>query len=500
MKPSRTRRSFLLGSAYAAATLCLPHRSRALAASPARDEDRPEYHLLPQHNWMNDPNGPIWWKGKYHLFYQLNPHAAVWGDMHWGHAVSTDMMHWHHEAIALRPTPGGPDSEGCFSGSAVDFNGTPTFIYTGIQSAPPDVATIHEGKHVWRETQLLATAEDDSLLRWNKLASPIIATPPPGITVSGFRDPCLWRESDSWYLILGSGENGKGGCILLYRSEDLRQWEYLHKLIEGKPGNPHAPNPVAAGDMWECPDFFEVNGQHCLFYSTEGKVIWTTGEYDQQTRRFTPKREGVIDHGEYYAPKSFVAPDGRRILWGWIREARPESEFSAAEWSGAMSLPRVLTIGKQGELEMTPAIEVENLRGQLQRTSITSGKPHTVKLDTLRREIQIASSSFTGKISLRLMSGNRQLWELTMDAAANSIQSGNTNFPLPSPPWPRPELRMFLDGSIVECFIGDREVLTSRVYGLRSGDAELVINVEGAKDVALSHWPLNAISSDRLTT
>ncbi len=68
---------------------------------------------------MNDPNGPIWWKGKYHLFYQLNPHAAVWGDMHWGHAVSADMVHWRHEPIALAPTPGGPDSEGCFSGSAV---------------------------------------------------------------------------------------------------------------------------------------------------------------------------------------------------------------------------------------------------------------------------------------------------------------------------------------------------------------------------------------------
>ena len=93
----------------------------ALEASShvARDASRPEYHLLPQHNWMNDPNGPIWWKGKYHLFYQLNPHAAVWGDMYWGHAVSRDMIHWRHEAIALAPTPGGPDGEGCFSGSAV---------------------------------------------------------------------------------------------------------------------------------------------------------------------------------------------------------------------------------------------------------------------------------------------------------------------------------------------------------------------------------------------
>ena len=84
----------------------------AASAAPAHDSLRPAYHFLAPHNWMNDPNGPIWWKGNYHLFYQLNPHAAVWGDMHWGHAISTDMVHWHHEPIALAPTPGGADSEG----------------------------------------------------------------------------------------------------------------------------------------------------------------------------------------------------------------------------------------------------------------------------------------------------------------------------------------------------------------------------------------------------
>jgi Glycosyl hydrolases family 32 N-terminal domain/Stage II sporulation protein E (SpoIIE) len=111
----------------------------------AHDPLRPEYHLLPQHNWMNDPNGPIWWKGKYHLFYQLNPHAAVWGDMHWGHAISADMVHWHHEPIALAPTAGGADSEGCFSGSAVVLGSVPTFIYTGVQNAPKDQATLRDG-------------------------------------------------------------------------------------------------------------------------------------------------------------------------------------------------------------------------------------------------------------------------------------------------------------------------------------------------------------------
>ena len=105
------RRHFLksLGLGTASGLLLRRARSSALSvpiADIAHDPLRPEYHLLPPHNWMNDPNGPIWWKGQYHLFYQLNPHAAVWGDMHWGHAISPDMVHWHHQPIALAPTPG----------------------------------------------------------------------------------------------------------------------------------------------------------------------------------------------------------------------------------------------------------------------------------------------------------------------------------------------------------------------------------------------------------
>src|SRR5579871_6203423 len=137
------RRSVLLGIG-SRALLGLGERrlfGQAAARDIAHDPLRPAYHLLPPHNWMNDPNGPIWWKGKYHLFYQLNPHAAVWGDVHWGHAISTDMLHWRHQPVALAPTPGGPDSEGCFSGSAVVFEGKPTILYTGVQNAPPDQVT-----------------------------------------------------------------------------------------------------------------------------------------------------------------------------------------------------------------------------------------------------------------------------------------------------------------------------------------------------------------------
>ncbi len=506
------RRGFLKALGFGTATEILLNRSlqaRGLAASAlpqasidaaVDDPLRPEYHLLPPHNWMNDPNGPIWWKGNYHLFYQLDPHAAVWGDMHWGHAISIDMVHWRHEPIVLAPTPGGPDSEGCFSGSAVVFNGVPTFIYTGVQNAPPSMVTIHDGSDKLRETQLLATAEDDSLLRWKKRPEPVIAAPPEGMKVTGFRDPCPWREADGWYLGVGSGVRGEGGCVLLYKSQDMRNWQYLHPLASGKPNGLKTANPCDSGEMWECPDFFEVDGQHCLMYSTEGKVFWTTGEYDPHTHRFTEKRKGVLDHGSYYAPKSFLAPGGRRVLWGWIRETRPEAEFAAAGWAGAMSLPRVLKVGAQGQLEMHPAKELEKLRGAMERASVSAGTPYRQKLKTLRRELLLPVGLFAGSATVRLLTDGSKVWELMVDVAGNSVQCGDVSFPLPNLPWPRPVLRVFLDASVIESFIGGREAITSRVYSLRPGETELEVSVQGAKSIELSQWPMDAISSDRMAT
>ena len=495
------RRTFLSALGAGSAALALRRTLAADADDVARDPLRPAFHLLPPHNWMNDPNGPIYWKGKYHLFYQLNPHAAVWGDMHWGHAISADMIHWRHEPIALAPTPGGADSEGCFSGSAVVFSGVPTFIYTGVQNAPPEQVTLRDGNDKLRETQMLATAEDDGLRRSRKLEQPVIAKPPPGMKVTGFRDPCPWREGDWWYCGIGSGERGVGGCVLLYRSRDLRTWEYLHKLAEGKPNGKQAANPCDSGEMWECPDFFTVNKRTCLFYSTEGKVIWATGDYDRDAMRFTPRREGVLDRGAYYAPKSFLAPDGRRILWGWIRETRSDSALQAAGWAGCISLPRVLTIGAQGQLEMNPAKEVESLRGAREQVTVTAASPFRRKLSELAIELHVPGNMLVAATTtVRLLVDGRRAWELAIDTAAKEVRFGETHLPLPGLPWPHPTLRLFLDGSALECFIAGREALTSRVYTLKPGATELEISTTAAKPIHAELWAMTAISRDRLTT
>src|SRR5215472_1635436 len=154
-----SRRAFLQISGAAALgsgsyKFCTAQSSNdsSLCRKLASDPLRPQYHLLPSHNWMNDPNGPIYFGGRYHMFHQYNPLGATWGNMHWAHATSPDMIHWEHEPIALAPTRGGPDSDSVFSGSAVVDKDKAAVIYTGVAppSSPSD-ATLRDGAHTWRE-------------------------------------------------------------------------------------------------------------------------------------------------------------------------------------------------------------------------------------------------------------------------------------------------------------------------------------------------------------
>ena len=306
------------------------------------DLHRPVYHFLPPANWMNDPNGLIQWKGQYHLFYQHYPGGAFWSTMYWGHAVSADLVHWTHLPIAMAPTPGSPDEDGCWSGCAVNHHGTPTVIYTGFRGGA--------------QLPCLATSRDD-LLTWKKYeGNPIIASPPPGYEVQGFRDHCVWREDDEWRMIIGSGINGVGGTAFLYRSLDLRQWQYIAPLCIG--------DMSQTGQMWECPDFFPLGGKHVLMISAlpAGKVLYLTGAYAGNV--FVPDKQGIADDGCFYAPLSMTDSTGRRLMWGWLREERSQAAQKAAGWSGVMSLPRVLGLVPDGTLSAGPAPEIEGLRGR----------------------------------------------------------------------------------------------------------------------------------------
>lgn len=334
----------------------------SLQAKLARDPRRPQFHLLPAANWMNDPNGPIYWNGRYHMFFQYNPDGADWGDMHWAHATSIDMVHWNHEPIALAPTPGGPDADGCFSGTAVANDRQVIVIYTGVTKATADQATLRDGVHSFRESQCLATSTDPRLNKWTKLPRPIIASPPAGLATTGFRDPSAWRSDEWWYLTVGSGTPHGGGNVLLYRSRDMRHWEYMHILASGAGTSIKSVNPVASGYMWECPELFSLGDRHVLIYSSMGAVRWQSGFLDEKEMKFHPERFGIVDNGTYYAAKTQLDTHGRRILWGWVGETRSASEYEAAGWAGMMSLPRQLSMSADGSLSMELLPEMHALR------------------------------------------------------------------------------------------------------------------------------------------
>ena len=474
----------------------------ALCHKLSTDPLRPQYHLLPAHNWMNDPNGPIFFRGRYHMFHQYNPQGAIWGNMNWAHATSPDMIHWRHEPIALSPTPDGPDQDGVFSGSAVLDNGTPAVIYTAV--APPvsgAEATLRDGVHTWRETQCLAFAQDDDLRTWKKVPQPVIASPPQGLQVTGFRDPALWREGESWMLILGSGVRGKGGMILLYTSSDLHHWTYLHPLIEGAPAHADQVNPVDSGEMWECPDFFPLGNKHVLLISTMGKVRWKVGTYAD--RKFNAEKEGVVDWGAYYAAKSMLDRDGKRILWGWIPEKRP-ADLVAAGWAGVMSLPRVLSVNSQNELSSDIAEAANNIRST--HTSIPDtelSSPNRKKLDALRIhnlsaeiKLQFKADEFT----LRLQSdiGDFATISCSTQPRGREVRVNDIVAPLPGAAGSTVSLHMFLDGSVLEVFANQTTAMTARIYQVPPGPLRLKLD-KNASLVSLDVWQMNPISKDRLT-
>jgi len=509
---SFTRRAFLHGSVAVASVKPLASllsfasnsENEPLCHKLASDPLRPQYHLLPAHNWMNDPNGPIFYGGRYHMFYQFNPRGAVWGNMNWAHATSPDMLHWRHESIALSPTPGSADQDGVFSGSAVLDRGKTTVIYTGV--APPGStgdATLRDGAHTWHESQCLAVAQDENLRTWKKRPDPVIATPPTGLEVTGFRDPIVWREDDNWMLALGSGIRGKGGAILLYSSPDLLHWTYLHPLVEGPASSKNAVNPVDTGEMWECPDFFSLGNQYVLLISTMGKVRWKVGTYANQ--RFTAEKEGVVDWGSYYAAKSMIDRDGKRILWGWIPETRTDAELVAAGWAGAMSLPRVMSLNANGELqtEISPivgSLRTNHTRIPPDQNAATREKDlNELRIRDLCAELELELRPRNDKFGLRLQSDEGDFVTISSSIKGNGRQLwvNSVAGPLSGSPESPFRLHMFLDGSVLELFANDATSMTARVYRKASGP--LSLKVDGAELISLDAWQIQPISNDRLS-
>ena len=325
-------------------------------------EDRPAFHLSPRVGWMNDPNGFSFYNGQYHMFYQYHPYDSHWGPMHWGHAVSSDLLHWEYLPAALAPDM--PyDYGGCFSGTALTLpDGRHALMYTGVA----DKITRHGGR---QQVQTQNLAFGDGLNYAKFPGNPVITAEdlPAGASDEHFRDPKLWQEPDGRYrCVIASRDNEGGGQVLLYESEDLVSWRLIRKAAE---------NHNRLGLMWECPDLFRLDGQDVLLVSAQDMlpqgfeyhngdgVFCLIGTFDPESGEFREQANQAVDYGiDFYAPQTILTPDGRRVMVGWLMNWDTcNQHYRSYPWFGQMSLPRELFF-RDGVLCQRPIRELEQLR------------------------------------------------------------------------------------------------------------------------------------------
>ncbi|MBD3918587.1 glycoside hydrolase family 32 protein [Paenibacillus sp. PR3] len=462
---------------------------QAGAGRAAQDPFRLRYHLMAPSGWMNDPNGLIHFKGEYHAFYQHFPFGDYQGPMYWGHAVSRDLVRWEHRPVALAPTEpyefGSPEGGcGCWSGSAVEHEGEMVLFYTAhVDGSTPE------------EVQAMATSKDG--IRFIKHPVPVIQGSPDG-ECFGFRDPKVWEHEGRWYMVIGSGNNGRGRA-LLYESANLVEWSYQGVAAE---------SDGTQGDMWECPDLFPLGDKYVLIVSPMNmdgvKNLYMIGEMDFAEGRFTPESSGIIDDGpDFYAAQTMRDSNGRRILIAWMDMWGSKLINTGRAWYGALTLARELQIAEDGTLASRPVKELDTLRGE-QVANFESGlrlqpdEDRSWELPTafewqadielseteaqeLRIVISGAGEDLSGAESAgtsRSVSDQRTI--IRWLAAQSSIElnrneagigdSGIYTTALPATVNARLQLRLFVDNSSVELFINDGDrVLTSRIYPLASG-------------------------------
>lgn len=298
------------------------------------------YHFEPQSGWMNDPNGLIYYKGQYHAFFQHYPYEPRWGQMHWGHAVSTDLLHWENLPIALYPDMHYEDDGGCFSGSAVEKDGRLYLFYTSVS-------------HSLGQTQSLAWS-DDGVHFAKYPGNPVIASNPFG--ASDFRDPKVSFIDGQYRMVVGSGDESVGR-VLLYTSEDLLQWSYEGVLFEG----------AEYAHCIECPDFFKIGDRYVLMFSKIGEreraTHFIVGDFrDGKLVNYSVSRP---EWGpDLYAPQTFLR-DGRRIMIGWMYHWGKETPKDCP-YAGALSIPRELSL-EAGKIKSYPVAEVRHLLKQESR-------------------------------------------------------------------------------------------------------------------------------------
>lgn len=482
------------------------------------EQYRPQYHFTPAQNWMNDPNGMVYYDGEYHLFYQYNPFGNTWGHMSWGHAVSTDLVHWKHLPVALKEE----HNVMIFTGSAVvDKNNTSGF---GTKENPPMVA-IYTGSHTDKALQDQRIAYSlDKGRSWTKYkGNPVIDE-----GLKDFRDPkVFWHQaSRQWVMVVALPTQHK---VRFYGSPDLKHWKQLSEF--GPAG--------ATGGVWECPGLFKLpvdgnpdQSQWVLQVDlnpggpNEGSGSqYFIGDFDGKQFTQDPSNKGEThwsDYGkDFYAVQSFSnipKQDGRRIWIGWMNNWQYGTQIPTQPWRSAMTIPRSLTLKTFNDgihLVQQPIEELKKLRGKhhhFEGKAIDGNSElfTNTSIDSKFLEIEAQFKvNNTSTLGLKVAKGNRHETIVGYDVNNKNLyvdrtHSGDVSF---SDQFPglykaplevengQVTLHIFLDKSSVEVFgNGGRATLTDRIFPTPNSDGISLFAKGGSAGlISLDVWQLNSI-------
>jgi beta-fructofuranosidase len=450
------------------------------AAEPRAQADpaRPIFHVMTPAQWMNDPNGPIFYKGYYNLFYQLHPFSDQDGPKYWGHVRSRDLVKWEHLPIAIAPS-GDKGEEAIWSGSCtINGLGQPMIFYTSIA----------KGKSAFDHAEQWAATSDGTMIHWQKSpANPVLSEALHGDTkIYDWRDPFVFHEGKRTFLVAGGHLEQKGqAAVNIYEAQSaaLTNWIYRGVLF-------HIPDAPTA----ECPNFFKLGDQWVLFVSPYGKVEYFIGDFDSNSCRFTARSRGVVDYGpSFYAPNTMLLDNGRRLMWGWVNGFP-----SGRGWNGCLSLPRELSISND-KLRQTPAPQLKKLRGNevaWRNVSCESGGKVLSLPGSNSLEI-VAEVSLQGakavELKLQRDPSDANPIDIHFDGAQLTVLDVKIPWPS-SAAAPNLKLHIFVDRSVLEVLADDAVSVTKTIPTFGAKASLKVSSIGGeARFKTIQAWPMRSI-------
>ena len=474
---------------------------------------RPQYHYSPPEKWMNDPNGLVYHQGIYHLFYQYYPEDIVWGPMHWGHASSTDMLHWENKPIALYPDENGL----IFSGSAVIDHNNTSGLGTSDTPALVAVFTYHDMEKEKAggtdfQTQGIAYSLDNGERFEMYEGNPVLLN----TEFRDFRDPkVFWNEEKSqWVMALVAGDH-----LRLYRSENLLEWTYMSRF---------GAEQGAHGGVWECPDLFELpvagtdESKWVLLISINpgapnggSGTQYFIGDFDGTT--FTSDQEEArwLDWGtDNYAGVTYNdTPNGERIFIGWMSNWAYARDTPTEVWRSAMTLPRTLSLAKIGEEytllnypvpgiseilieETSLSLEVPS-DGQ-EAITLENGNQSSIHFSTPLTDFTLSFRNDAGEELVIELDSTERL--VVLDRSKSGIVdfqetfSNTQQMPLDNIIEGELDFDIFLDASSVEVFVNKGQyVMTAQIFPTESYSEFAILN-HGNTRFELNELKVNSVS------